>query len=241
MTLGIEVQKLKRTGYYPAFLAGAVAASAFPLANMLVRAETFTTLAGNPYDILMDANWKMIAMVNVLLSICGACMMYNTEYSDNGVQKMEVLPVRTGKLFAGKFIIAGLFLALMILIESAVLAGCALHWFPSRETDLWGMVKGAAFQWTAALPTVMLMLVIASLCKNMWVSLGTGVILVFTMSIFPQENLVLSLFPFNSPFQTLAAANETGQLLLFLCICGIETVLFALLEILSQKVRRYVQ
>ena len=54
MTLGLEMKKLKRTGYVPAFLAGGVLAAAFPLANMLVRSETFTSLPGDPLSILMD-------------------------------------------------------------------------------------------------------------------------------------------------------------------------------------------
>ena len=48
MTLALEAKKLKRTGYIPAFLAGGLLASAFPLVNMLVRAETFTALPGEP-------------------------------------------------------------------------------------------------------------------------------------------------------------------------------------------------
>ena len=75
----------------------------------------------------------------------------------------------------------------------------------------------------------MLMLVIASSCKNMWVSLGIGVILVFTMSIFPQDNLILSLCPFSSPYQTLAMAAESGRVPLFLGVCAAETVVFGLL------------
>lgn len=62
MTLALEAKKLKRTGYFPAFLAGGLLASAFPLVNMLVRAETFTALPGEPFSILMDANWQMMAM-----------------------------------------------------------------------------------------------------------------------------------------------------------------------------------
>ena len=103
MTLGLEIKKLKRTGYFPAFLAGGLLASAFPLVNMMIRAETFTALPGEPFIILMDANWQMMAMLNILVSICGACMMYHTEYADNGAQKMDVLPVGTGHLFIIKF------------------------------------------------------------------------------------------------------------------------------------------
>ena len=55
MTLGLETKKLKRTGYFPVFLAGGLLAAAFPLMNMLGRSETFTSLPGDPFAILMDA------------------------------------------------------------------------------------------------------------------------------------------------------------------------------------------
>lgn len=238
MTLALEAKKLKRTGYFPSFLAGGLLASAFPLVNMLVRAETFTALPGEPFSILMDANWQMMAMLNILVCICGACMMFHTEYADNGAQKMDVLPVRAGNLFLTKFVIAALALALMAAMETAVLAGCAVCWFPGYAFDIPALLKSAGFQWFVTLPTVMLMLVIASSCKNMWVSLGIGVILVFTMSIFPQDNLILSLCPFSSPYQTLAMAAESGRVPLFLGVCAAETVVFGLLELVCQKIRR---
>ena len=241
MTLALETKKLKRTGYFPAFLAGGLLASAFPLVNMLVRTETFIALPGDPFSILMDANWQMMVMLNILVCICGACMMYHTEYADNGAQKMDVLPVRTGNLFWMKFVIAALALALMIVLETTVLAGCALYWFPGYELDMLEFLKSAGFQWGVTLPTIMLMLVIASACKNMWVSLGIGVILVFTMSIFPQDNLILSLCPFSSPYQTLAMAAESSHVPLLLGVCAAEAVAFGLLELVYQKVRRCVQ
>lgn len=238
MSLSLEVKKLKRTGYLPAFLGGGFLAAAFPLVNMLVRSENFTSLPGNPFHIMMDANWQMMATLNILIAICGACMMYHTEYADNGAQKMDVLPIRSGSMFFGKFMIAVLVLAAMIIIETAVLTGCAIHWFPNYEFHLLDMMKSVGFQLVVTLPTVMLMLIIASACKNMWVSLGIGLILVFTLSILPQDNLVLSLFPFSSPNQTLAMAAENSRKLLFLTVCGVETVVFGLIELIYQKVRR---
>ena len=74
MSLLIESKKLKRTGYLPAFLAGGFLAAAFPVVYMMVKAEEMTALAGNPINILMSANWQMMAMLNILISICGACM-----------------------------------------------------------------------------------------------------------------------------------------------------------------------
>ena len=238
MSLVIESRKLKRTGYLPAFLAGGALAAAFPVVYMMAKAEEMTSLSGNPLAILMSANWQMMAMLNILVCICGACMMFHTEYADNGAQKMDVLPVRAGNLFLMKFVIAALVLALMAAMETAVLAGCAVHWFPGYTFGIPALLKSAGFQWFVTLPTVMLMLVIASSCKNMWVSLGIGVILVFTMSIFPQDNLILSLCPFSSPYQTLAMAAESGRVPLFLGVCAAETVVFGLLELVCQKIRR---
>ncbi|HIS68734.1 MAG TPA: ABC transporter permease [Candidatus Gallacutalibacter stercoravium] len=238
MTLRLETKKLKRTRYFPAFLAGGLLAAAFPLINMLVRSESFTALPGEPFTILMDANWQMMAMLNILVCICGACMMYHTEYADNGAQKMDVLPVRAGKLFLTKFVVNALALALMIILETAALTWCAVHWFSGYEFDALELLQGAGFQWFVTLPTVMLMLVIASACKNMWVSLGIGVVLVFTMCIFPQDNLILSLCPFSSPYQTLAMAAESSRVPLFLGVCAAEVVVLGLLGLVYQKIRR---
>ncbi len=126
----------------------------------------------------------------------------------------------------------------MTVIEAAVLAGCAAHWFPRYTFDLTETLKFIGFQIVVTLPTVMLMLFIASACKNMWVSLGTGVILVFTLSMLPQDNAVFSLFPFCSPYQTFFETAENSRIALFLTACGIETVLFGLLEAIYWKARR---
>ncbi len=238
MSLVIESKKLKRTGYLAAFLAGGFLAAAFPVVYMMVKADEVTMLSGNPIDILMSANWQIMAMLNILVSICGACMMYYAEYADNGIQKMSVLPIRQGNMFLGKFTIAALVLSAMVVIETAVLVGCGEYWFSNYRFDLAEVLKIAGFQIFVTLPTVMLMLVIASACRNMWVSLGIGVILVFTLSILPQDNAVLSLFPFASPYQMLPAAIESGRTVLFLVVCGIETALFGVAEVIYLKVQR---
>ena len=65
MSLLIESKKLKRTGYLPAFLASGFLAAAFPVVYMMVKAEEITSLSGNPINILMSANWQMMAMITV--------------------------------------------------------------------------------------------------------------------------------------------------------------------------------
>ena len=112
MSLFLEWKKLKRTGYITVYMGCGLFASAFPLVQMAVRQETFLSHPGNPLDILMNANWQMIAMLNILVSICGACLMYHTEYAEKGWEKMSVLPIHTGKLFLGKCTLATLGLEL---------------------------------------------------------------------------------------------------------------------------------
>lgn len=238
MSLLLECKKLKRTGYFPAFLGGGLLAAAFPVVNMAVRSENYVGLPGNPFDILMNANWQMMAMLNILFVVCGACIMYHTEYADNGAQKMDVLPIRSGNMFFGKFVILVLVLTVMIAIETAVLTGCVFHWFADYAFSLLDACKSAGFQLVVTLPTVMLMLVIASACKNMWVSLGIGVILVFIFSILPQDNLILSLCPFSSPYQIYASVAGKQNTAVFLGVCAAETVMFGIAGMIYQKVRR---
>lgn len=238
MILRIELKKLKRTGYFLTALGGGLLAAAFPVVNMLARADAFTFLPGNPFTIMLDSNWQMIAMLNILIAICGACLMYHTEYADHGAQKMDMLPIRTGSMFLAKFIIAAFSMTVMIAIETAALTLCAVHWFSDYTPNVPEILKSAGFMLYITLPTLMLMLVIASACKNMWVSLGIGVILVFTLSILTGDNVILNLLPFSSPYQTLHTVSEQGRELLFLSVCGAETGVFALTELICQKVRR---
>ncbi len=239
MTFLLETKKLKRTGYLPAFLGAGIISCAFPVVNMLARSETFTSLPGNPFEILMDANWQMMAMLNILITICGACIMYHTEYADNGALKMDTLPVKPIRLFFCKFLITAEILAAIILFQIIVLTGCAVYWFPDSAFDFLTILKTVGFEWLVSLPTVTLMLLISSMCKNMWISLGAGVILVFTFSIFPQDNFVLRLLPFSAPYQTLSTADENVHIRLFCMVCVLQTAVLYLGETLYVKARRY--
>ncbi len=234
----IEYKKLKRTGYVPAFLLAALLAGAFPVVNMAVRKESFLSLGGEPLSVLLNANWQMMAMLNILLIVCGACMMYHTEYTDNGMQKMELLPVRQTSLFLGKFLIASIMTAVMLSIEFSVLAGCAVYWFSDSRLNPMILICHLSFSFIMLLPTIILMLLIAQAFRNMWISLGIGVILVFTFSILPQEQLFFALCPFSAPYQLLDNVHADGHVGLFLEIAALETLLFALTEFICLKIRR---
>lgn len=240
MILRLEFKKLRRTGYISAFLASGVLSAAFPIVNMAFRGELYLSLPQNPLTILSDANWQMMAMLNLLLVVCGACIMYHTEYADNGIQKMQVLPVRPETLLFGKFIAASFFCGFVLVLETAALAGCIAHWFPSCGLSLAELSAYAGFELALLLPTILLMLLIASECRNMWISLGIGVVLVFLFSILPRGNSILPLCPFASPYQTLPQVQEQGKTVLFLFASGLETLLLGMAGLILQRFRRYV-
>lgn len=74
MSVSLECKKVKRTGFLPAFLGGGILAAAVPVINMAVRSEMYLDLPGNSIQILLDANWQMMTMLNVLLVVAGACL-----------------------------------------------------------------------------------------------------------------------------------------------------------------------
>ena len=86
MSVFLECKKVKRTGFLPVFFGGSILAAAVPVINMVVRSEMYLNLPENPIQILLGANWQMMAMLNVLLVVAGACLLYHTEYADNAMQ-----------------------------------------------------------------------------------------------------------------------------------------------------------
>ncbi len=65
MSVSLEWKKVKRTGFLPAFFGGGTLAAIVPIINMAVRPERYLNQQGSPVQILLDANWQMMAMLNV--------------------------------------------------------------------------------------------------------------------------------------------------------------------------------
>ena len=64
MSVSLECKKVKRTGFLPAFFGGGILAAAVPVINMAVRSEMYLNQQGSPIQILLGANWQMMAMLN---------------------------------------------------------------------------------------------------------------------------------------------------------------------------------
>lgn len=236
----LETRKLKRTGYVPAFLGGGVLAGLVPILNMAVRSEIYVTQSGTPFQILMDANWQLMAQLNILLLVCGACILYHTEYAENGIQRAETLPMKASGLFPGKLCILFCSCLLPLCLETLSLLFCCVRYFP-RDPGLSSiLLKGMGFELALLLPTAAAMLFLSSLCRNLWMCLGTGVILVFFSSMLRFGDFVMAVIPFASPYRMLHQFSPAEAWRL-LSVAAAEILLFYAAEMIYTKLRRCFQ
>lgn len=237
MSLGLEYKKMKRTGLILAFVCGGLLAAAVPVLDMAVRSERYQGLGASPVLILLDADWQMMAMLNILLAASGACLMYHAEYSDNAIQRMCTLPMKESRLYFGKFALMTVLCIVVLAIEAAGIAFCIHHWFELSGDICMELAENFGYALLLMLPSVLCSLLIASVCRNMWVSLGINIVCIFTATMVPAESFALSLFPFALPFQILAGtAGET--LRRFIIATVIEMFIIAIAEVLFLSVRR---
>lgn len=237
MSVFLEWKKVKRTGFLPTFLCGGILASVIPIVNMAVRSEIYQTKQGTPVQILLDANWQMMAMLNLLLVIAGACLLYHTEYADHAMQKLNSLPIPKSSVFFGKMMML-IFMDIMVLaIEAGAITFCSVYWFEA-EYGLWADIwKNFGYIFLLMQPCAVLSLLLSQACKNMWVSLGIGVICVFIATMLPTDNYVLSLFPFATPFQIFEGTSKELAMHYILAAVA-EVLVFGLTELVYLKVRR---
>lgn len=240
MIISLECKKIKRTGLLPAFCGGAILAAAVPIINTTVRSELYRNLPGNPIKILLGANWQMMAMLNILLVVSGTCLLYHTEYADNAMQKMKSLPICESSIFFGKVVLIILMSIFVLVTEAGSIVFCSCHWFAIGNDFLIELFKNWGYLFLMMLPSIILSLLISEACKNMWISLGIGVVCIFTATMLPTNNFVLSLFPFALPFQVLAGTDLT-QSMNYIYAAVAELAVLGLAELIFVKVRRSFQ
>ena len=236
MSFYLECKKMKRTGLVPAFFCGGLLAAAVPVLNMAFRSEMYLGLEAPPIQILMDANWQMMSMLNILLVTAGACLMYHTEYADNAIQRICTLPAKESRLFFGKSAFLFLMCAVILAVEAAGMAFCIFHWF-GHFGGLWSVFKSFGYAFLLMLPAVFGSLWIASACRNLWVSLGISVVCIFTATLLPVKNFTLSLFFFAMPFQILADTPPQAARR-FMIAAVAELLIIAAGELIFLKLRR---
>lgn len=237
MNFGLECKKVKRTGFIPAFIVGGLLAAAIPVVNMAVRSEIYVGLKSSSIEVLMGANWEMMAMLNILLFVTGACLMYHAEYADHAIQKMCMLPIKEQDIFFGKTALIAVMEMVILIFEAIGIAFCSVYWFEISDNFVFELCKSFGYAFALLLPSALFSLFIASLFQNMWVSLGIGVICVFIATMLPTDKFILSIFPFAMAFQTLVGAtgNVMGNMLI---ASAVETVIITIVEVVLLRVRR---
>lgn len=237
MMIGIELKKLKSTGFFTSFFAGGILAALVPVANTAFRTELFTSMEGSPLSILLDANLQMMTMLFLILIICGACLMYHSEYADHAMRRMLALPLHPESLFFGKALILAAGLLFLLVLSSLSLTFCTLHSFEMPEDFFPELARNMGFLLLLTLPTLLFMLLAASACQNMWVSLGIGVIFMSMGTVLPEGPFLLTLVPFITPFKTFyAAGGDAGLYAVSSCV---ELLLLSLAACLFIRTRRY--
>ncbi|ANU55812.1 ABC transporter permease [Acutalibacter muris] len=237
MSVSLECKKVKRTGFLPSFFGGGILAAAVPVINMAVRSEMYLNQQGSPIQILLGANWQMMAMLNVLLVVAGSCLLYHTEYADNAMQKMKSLPILESSIFFGKAVLTAFMSLFVLVLEAGAITFCSYHWFEVGSGFFGELCKYFGYSLLLMLPCMILSLLISEACKNMWVSLGIGVVCVFTATMLPATNFALSLFPFAMPFQIFAGADITRSTY-YICGAIAELAICGLAQLILVKVRR---
>lgn len=238
MSVALEYGKMKRTGFLPVFGGGAVLAGAVPALNMAFRSELYVRRNASPVNILLGANWQMMSLLNILLIVVGACIVYYIEYADNAMQRMCTLPIRESAVFFGKAAVLITGILLLLAVEAASVFGCSLYWFRGSSDLYREILESFGFFLLLMLPAVLFSLLVASVCRNMWISLGIGVLCVFAATVIPAGNFALTLFPFALPFR-MSGNLSAGVIRNYEIAGAAETVLLALLEVIILKVRRW--
>lgn len=253
MNLTLEYKKIKRTGIIPGCLAGGSLAAAVPIMDLAVRSEQYIHLMQSPLHTIFQADWQMISMLNMLLVIIIACMMYHTEYVDHAISRMMTLPLREEEIFFMKCLLLSGMCMIILIIEMLSLIICTLGWFGGEDgayTAFYGtsfassymafmkdLLYNFGYYFCMLLPVVVFSLMAASACKNMWISLGIDVVCVFMATMIPVRYFVLSVFPFALPFRILEG-EEPGRAAGYLAVALAEVFVLGGAEIIFLKVRR---
>lgn len=239
MNFVLECNKLRRTALLPALFFGGLLSAAFPVVNLLARADSFIHLPNPPLQILVNSNWLMISMLNSFLMILGACIIYHIEFADNAIQHMDSLPIRPSNLFLSKFILLAVAFAFVFILEGASLLLCAWKWFKIPDGFLMDLIKFIAYSYLLSLPVLSIMLAVSSFFKNMWTTVGVGVIGILASQILNNVDS-LKYFPFLMPYQSSLGKGLDPNTILCI-VAAAETILFLIVGILLSKVRRNAQ
>lgn len=236
MSISLELKKIRRTWLFPGLLAGELLAAAVPILNIAARPDTFLSKEGTALSILFSQNWSLLGMLNLFYLILGASILYHIEYADGAMDKMKALPLSQGRTFAAKTLLLWGMSALVLVLELLAIGFCGWHWFGTANLLL-PLAEELGFQLVMLLPACILMMLISSLCRNLWISLGIGVIFLFAViATNTIDHVAVQLLPFALPMNSLTEVKADSWL--YLLAAAAESAVLVLAEGILIPARR---
>ena len=235
--LNLEWKKEKRTGAFMSLVLAGCFGALYALANFTWRKATLLGLDMEPMDILLTQSYGMMALFNAFGIIVSSCLVYHIEFQEHGLEKLWALSLNMASVYLAKFLLLAIALGLAIGLESLALLGIGLFVLPPHTFELSTWFSFSLYMVGLALPTLSLMVWIASLFETIWIPLGIGVAGFFSaMALAPGSNLWLI-----NPFLLLLkpALLLQGQVSWLLCLVALlETMLFLGLGLFTSQRRR---
>lgn len=174
--LSIELKKCKRTGFIPLMITVGILGAAYALLNFTVRKETLLNLPLKPMDILLTQLYGMVMVLNMFGLIVGTCIIYSIEFKGNAVKKLQVLPVSVPRVYLCKFTIMTFVFLVAVILQNIVLAIIGVTDLPDGSFEFGTLMSFAGYSFITSLPVLSFMLFVSSRIKNMWITLGIGVV-----------------------------------------------------------------
>lgn len=224
--LAIELKKCKRTGFLPLMLAVGILGAAYAFLNFTLRKETLLSLPLSPMDILLTQLYGMIMVLNMFGLIAAACIIYNVEFKGNAVKKLYMLPVSVTAVYVSKFTIMSVLFAIAVCLQNWALAVIGAIDLPTGAFDLGILISFAGYSFLTSLPVLSFMLFVSSRIKNVWITLGIGVVGFLSGMALATSDIALSLV---SPFVVMlkpAVAMSAQPDTVVVLVSLIETILF---------------
>ncbi len=235
--LRVEWKKEKRTGAFMSLVLAGCFGALYTLANFTWRKTTLLALDMEPMDILLTQSYGMMALFNTFGIVVSSCLVYHIEFQEHGLEKLYALSLNIASVYLAKFLVLALALGFAIGLESLALLGIGLFVLPFHTFELFTWFSFSLYMLVLALPTLSLMIWMASLFETIWIPLGIGVAGFFSaMALANGSNLWLI-----NPFLLLLkpALLLQGKVSWSLCLLAlIEMILFLSFGLYTSQRRR---
>ncbi|QAT50326.1 lantibiotic ABC transporter permease [Caproiciproducens sp. NJN-50] len=171
----IEWRKLKRTHLAFIMLLSGILGGLYAYAFFATQGKKILRLPVDPIDGLLTQTYGMIALLNVLSITVAASLLFYIEYNSFGIKRMMTLPISAQKLFCNKALILLLLFLAALLFEFLGLAVSGILFLPQKWESIGSIATFSCYVFLLSVPSMLFMLFMSALSKNIWVTVGIGV------------------------------------------------------------------